>query len=55
MAERLVIDATIALKWFLKDSQEADLDKADRLYVELLAGDCELHVPDLFYQKSAAA
>lgn len=46
MAERLVIDASVAAKWFLKDEEGADL--ADDLLVAVLAEDVEAHVPAIF-------
>jgi predicted nucleic acid-binding protein len=45
MAERLVIDATVAGKWFLKDPLETDTDLADEILIALLAGDIEFHAP----------
>lgn len=46
MAERLVIDASIAAKWFLDD--ESDVDLATDILAEFLAGDIELHAPRVF-------
>ncbi|MBN1488810.1 MAG: type II toxin-antitoxin system VapC family toxin [Phycisphaerae bacterium] len=48
MAEQMVIDASVAAKWFLKDSSEADVDLADQLLVALLADDIEMHAPRVF-------
>src|SRR5438034_8563576 len=45
MAERLVVDATVAAKWFLKDPLETDTDLADEILIAMLAGDIELHAP----------
>ena len=45
MADRLVVDASVVAKWFLKDKLEADVDLADGLLVALLAGDVDLHAP----------
>ena len=45
MPERLVIDASVAAKWFLKDPSEADVDLADDILSAFLAGDIELHAP----------
>lgn len=47
MTERLVIDASVAAKWFLKDALEADVDLAEDILLALLAGDIELHAPRL--------
>ncbi len=33
MADRLVVDASVVAKWFLKDELEADVDLADGLLV----------------------
>ena len=46
MADRIVVDASVAAKWFLKDELESDLDLADNLLTALLAGDLELHAPN---------
>lgn len=43
MPERMVIDSSIAAKWFLKD--EVDIDLADDILAAFLAGDIELHAP----------
>ena len=45
MADRLVVDATVAGKWFLKDPLETDTDLADDLLIALLAGDVEFYAP----------
>jgi predicted nucleic acid-binding protein len=45
MADRMVVDANVAGKWFLKDARESDVDLADEILVALLAGDIELHAP----------
>ncbi len=47
MAERYVIDASVAAKWFLKDSFEDHVDLAEEVLVDVLAGDIELHAPRL--------
>ncbi len=47
MPERLVIDASVAAKWFLKDALEADVDLADDILLAFLAGDIELYAPRL--------
>ena len=46
MAERFVLDASVAAKWFLKD--EPDVDLAEELLNRILTGDLEAHVPHLF-------
>jgi predicted nucleic acid-binding protein len=43
--ERMVVDATVVGKWFLKDALETDTDVADEILIALLAGDLELHAP----------
>lgn len=48
MNERLVIDASVAAKWFLKDALETDIDLADDVLVAFLSGDLELHAPRIF-------
>jgi predicted nucleic acid-binding protein len=45
MAERMVVDASVAIKWFLKDSLETDSDLADSILLAMLAGDIELYAP----------
>ncbi len=45
MAERYVIDASVAAKWFLKDSFEDHVDLAEEVLIDSLAGDVELHAP----------
>ena len=48
MPNRLVIDTSVAVKWFLKDPIEDDTDLADDILVALLADDLELHAPRIF-------
>jgi predicted nucleic acid-binding protein len=48
MAERMVIDASVAAKWFLRDPLEADVDLAEELLIALLADDIEMHAPRIF-------
>ena len=43
MAERVVIDASVAAKWFLED--EHDVDLAEDVLISLLGGDIDAHVP----------
>ncbi len=46
MDERLVVDASVAAKWFLTD--EADVDIAANLRHASLTGKTELHAPSIF-------
>jgi predicted nucleic acid-binding protein len=46
MADKLVIDASVAAKWFLND--EHDVDLAVKILAEFLAGTIELHAPQNF-------
>src|SRR5258708_1650739 len=55
MAERMVVDANIAIKWFLSDINEADIDKAREILLALLAGDLELHAPRIFMYEVCGA
>ena len=48
MNERMVIDASVAAKWFLHDAIEADTDLADEILVTFLSGELELHAPRIF-------
>ncbi len=48
MAERMVIDASVAAKWFLEDRFETDTDAANDILIALLAGDLEVHAPRIF-------
>lgn len=48
MTKRMVVDASVAAKWFLRDALEDDIDIADDILLALLVGDLELHVPRLF-------
>ncbi len=45
MVDRMVVDASVVAKWFLKDQLETELDVADELLAAFLAGDLELHAP----------
>ena len=47
MAKPWVVDASVAAKWFLKDSFEDHVDLAEEVLVDFLAGDIELHAPRL--------
>lgn len=49
MAERMVIDSSVAAKWFLND--EEDVDLAEDILLAILAGDIEGHIPRVaFYE-----
>jgi len=52
MHKRLVIDASVAAKWFLKDEQGTPA--ADDLLLRLLADDLELYAPEIFYYELGA-
>ena len=43
MAEPMVIDSSVAAKWFLED--ESDTDLAENLLLAILAGDIEGYIP----------
>ncbi len=47
LPERLVIDASVAAKWFLKDAIESDVDLADEILEASLADEVELHAPQI--------
>lgn len=47
LPERLVIDASVAAKWFLKDVIERDIDLADDILLACLADEVELHAPQI--------
>jgi predicted nucleic acid-binding protein len=48
MTERMVIDASVAAKWFLQDALEPDTDLADDILLAFLCDDLELHAPRVF-------
>lgn len=48
MSERMVIDASVAAKWFLQDAMEEDTDLADDILLAFLSDDLELHAPRVF-------
>ena len=48
MADRMVIDSSVAAKWFLKDPLEEDIGLADDILVASLADDVELLAPGIF-------
>jgi len=48
MPEKLIVDASVAVKWFLPaDGSESDLDRANDVLTAFLAGEIELHAPRL--------
>jgi len=48
MADRMIVDASVAAKWFLKDKSEADVELAESLLLAFLAGEVELYAPQIF-------
>ena len=48
MDDRLVIDANVVIKWFLRDSNESEIEKADMILDALMSGDVVLHAPGIF-------
>jgi predicted nucleic acid-binding protein len=49
MADPLVLDASVAAKWFLKDELESYIEQADELLLRLLADDVELYAPRVIH------
>ena len=49
--ERLVVDSSVAVKWFLKDKLEADVDLANEILFQYLSGALELHAPSIFHHE----
>ena len=47
LPERLVIDASVAAKWFLKDARESDVDLASDILLACLGDQVELHAPQI--------
>jgi len=47
LPERLVIDASVAVKWLLKDTIESDVDLASDILLAFLAGEVELYAPQI--------
>ncbi len=47
LPERLVIDASVAAKWFLKDARESDVDLASDILLGCLADEVELNAPQI--------
>ena len=48
---RMVVDASVALKWFLKDELEDDVDLANEVLFDALSGNLQLHGPDIFFHE----
>lgn len=48
MTERLVIDTSVAVKWFIRDTLESNIDLADDLLTAFLEGKLELYAPPVF-------
>jgi predicted nucleic acid-binding protein len=48
VAKPVVIDASVAAKWFLKHAGETDTDLADDLLLAILADDVDAHGPGIF-------
>ena len=55
MDERLVIDASVAVKWFLRDTHETEIAKADAILDSLMNGDVAVHVPEIFKSEVCGA
>ena len=55
MAERMVVDSSVATKWFLRDSLESDVDLADELLKRCLAGLIQLHAPRIMAYEVCSA
>ena len=55
MDDRLVIDANIAVKWFLRDTHESEIEKADAILDGLLVGDVVVHAPGIFTHEVCGA
>lgn len=51
MTERIVVDASVAAKWFLDDEFEANADLAKLLLVRMLQGSLEVHAPAIIQQE----
>jgi predicted nucleic acid-binding protein len=49
MADPIVLDASVAAKWFLKDELESYIEQADELLLRLLVEDVELYAPRVIY------
>lgn len=45
MRDCMVVDASVAAKWFLRDVMETNIDVANDILLALLTGDLELHAP----------
>ena len=53
MAEKLVLDASFAIKWFV-GGDEQHTEMADAILADLLAKTIEVHVPRLFFYEMAS-
>lgn len=49
MANPIVLDASVAAKWFLKDELESYIEQADDLLLRLLADDIDLYAPRVIH------
>jgi predicted nucleic acid-binding protein len=45
MTDKFVVDASVAVKWFLKDRFEEHVELAEEVLLDFLAGEVELHAP----------
>ncbi len=50
---RIVVDASVAIKWYVRD--EIDADKAIAMLLDYENGKVKLIVPNLFYYETANA
>jgi predicted nucleic acid-binding protein len=48
MPKKIVIDSSVAAKWFLRDNSESDVELADEILLAFLAEDIELCAPRIF-------
>lgn len=53
MAECIVLDSSVAVKWYLRD--EPDAEVAEEILLDLLAEDLTAHVPDVLFYEVAHA
>ncbi len=49
MADLIILDASVAAKWFLKDELETHIEQADELLLRMLADDIELYAPRVIH------
>jgi predicted nucleic acid-binding protein len=54
MPNPVVIDASVAAKWFLTDTAETDTDLAEGLLLAILAGEVDAHAPGIFTREVCA-